>query len=145
MCRWRPSFVRKIDLLNWSQNVLVASKFCEKNDLLNWPQNVSVASELSERLLGETKLRTALESASNIRLLDTPAEEGLREVGLVFTSLPWFYNQLCFQVQKMFSSSKNVFKFKKCFQVQKMFPSSKHFQKMFTSLSWFYNRLCTPT
>jgi hypothetical protein len=43
-------------------------------------QNVSVAEELRDRLLGETKLKSFSDSASKFRLLDTPAEEGLREV-----------------------------------------------------------------
>jgi hypothetical protein len=38
------------------------------------------ACDLRDRLLGETKLKTLTASASKIKLLDTPAEEGLREV-----------------------------------------------------------------
>ena len=44
------------------------------------------AGELRDRLLGETKLKTLTDSATKIRLLDTPAEEGLKEV----IEISWF-------------------------------------------------------
>ena len=44
------------------------------------------AGELRDRLLGETKLKTLTDSVTKIRLLDTPAEEGLKEVILI----SWF-------------------------------------------------------
>ena len=44
-------------------------------------QNLTDSIELRDRLLGETKLKTtSSDSTSKIRLLDTPAEEGLKEV-----------------------------------------------------------------
>ena len=46
-----------------------------------------MARELQERLLGETKLKSHPDSFPKFRLLDTPAEEGLREVALHFSHL----------------------------------------------------------
>jgi len=42
--------------------------------------NQKVSMELRDRLLGETKIKALKESSFRPCLLDTPAEEGLREV-----------------------------------------------------------------
>lgn len=42
--------------------------------------NEKLSRELRDRLLGETKLKTTKDATLKACLLDTPAEEGLREV-----------------------------------------------------------------